>query len=244
MTATIFIDQFGPVTDAEAAQLVANGVSGVNRYLGYYTHPAWAKGCSVEEVAIIHSHGLGVGLNWEADPVNAANIQPSNGQSDGADIVTEVDNLNAPSTVGVWCSIDFNIPQTDFPLALSYFQALYKEVGTRVKLGVYAKYTLLQFLKQEAPFLAYFWEPAAWSNGVVLPWINQYQARYDVRMASHSVDVDNMHNLYGIWMPTPQKPTVPKFNVITGWFDEAEATTFCDEVQTKYHYHSWVQQVK
>ena len=249
----MFIDQFGPANQYELSFIKTKGFAGLFRYLGYYTHPQWGKGISIEEKDLIHSQGLGIGLNWEANPTSLSEISVSNGQRGGYDIVTEVDKLGAPTTVAIPSSIDFDIQPADFKVALAYYEAQYKEVGDRVVLGAYGKMAMLQFLKQEAPFLKFFWGPYAWSNDVVLPWLNAFQSRYNLRMAGVGVDEDEVFNLEGIWMPPGAAPTAKRqatapepahWNVVVGWFpSEAKAEAAAKEITLIHHWHTEVQKI-
>lgn len=134
-------------------QLKNAGVEGVVRYIA----PAswgWPKAITASELAGLEAAGLGVAFNFEAGTSDYTG-GTSKGSQQGQQAAQAMHELGLTNDVPVYLSVDTDVPQSNFGLALSYIKAFHQACGHVP--GLYGEGALIEFAAG-AGFCRYGWE--------------------------------------------------------------------------------------
>lgn len=188
------VDLAGKLNATSAGNLKNNGTTHVGRYL---SRTNW-KGLDSNEVAAIKAAGLQIFSIYETNPTYAGYFSPAQGEADAREAISLAQSIGQTSGAAIYFTVDYDAQSADFPLILSYFQAV-RSVLNGYKLGAYGSYSVLNYLHQNNA-ADYYFQTVAWSNGQRNNFLNIYQYQCDKTFAGLNVDLDNLEqNDIGAW---------------------------------------------
>jgi hypothetical protein len=215
------------------AELKAAGVTAVMRYIGWDgvgNYPNTGKNITKAEADGYISNGIAVGLVFEY-LANAAALGAKQGEADGQLAKTQLEQLQAPVTTGVYFAVDYDIPDYAPSLANTpanalaklgpigdYFAAI-KRVNGGYRIGVYGGYWAVKRV-MDAGLATMGWQTVAWSGGNIDPRINLLQTVSKAPIVGADVNLHEQKQAdFGQWphpvaapspTPTPTPSPTPK----------------------------------
>lgn len=184
----LFADTSTPV---EPAVLLAQGFSGVIRYL---SRRAWKVPTS-EELAGYHKAGLNVGLVFEDAAHQALG---GGGFSDGVFSRTQAHSIGYPKGCVVFASVDFDVKTDQLPVVRNYLTAFGDGLGAGAySAGVYGSKLVVANAPSSTPWR---WETVAWSAGTPMGVVAHPDVIQD--LFHPEWDTDRVYASVPWWRPT------------------------------------------
>lgn len=195
------------------AAMKSAGVTAVGRYLGWdgvSGYPDTGKNLTKTEAGQIHAIGASIFLAFEYN-ANAPALGAEQGAKDGVLATEQLTALDAPTNMGVYFAVDFDIPDYAPSLANTpsnameklgpvgqYFAAI-KALKPHYQIGVYGGYwTVSRVLNAGLATLA--WQTVGWSGGNIDSRINVYQTTEASPFKNCDMN-EIRNNSYGQWAP-------------------------------------------
>lgn len=213
------IDTAARITAAQAANLKAQGVSFVGRYL---VPESYGKALTVEEARALHDAGLAILLCWELGGEDMKG-GAAKGAEHGALARRIAEDMGVPSTTVIYFAADWNVPTSDLITCQQYLNAAQAALG-KYQVGCYGGERLITFLADRG-LPVRLWQCVAWTNrfceaAAVIQYAWQGSAAAKEMAAATgilAVDLDSCDNLMtaGLWVPT----TTP----VSHWYDDTMA---------------------
>lgn len=174
----------------------AAGIEAVSRYL-------WSggKGIDHSERAALHSAGIGIVLNFEAQPGDHL-LGAWKGRANGETARTYARALGAPKGTPIYYSCDREVFDSQMPTVLAYLEAA---DDADYPSRCYAQASVVRAYKRPA------WLTLAWSGGDVPGNAVFYQYAINQTFRGSAVDYCTILNRseLGAWWPAGQQPTPP-----------------------------------
>lgn len=183
------------------AQLRANGVVGVLRYLAPDDPNTHGKLLLPAERDLLLNGGLDIALNFEWYE-GRCNEGAMAGTADGATALAEAKALRYPQGKCIYFSHDTGV--YNWQAIDAYFRSARDGLQGYYKIGAYGSYELIQHL-HDAGLIDKGWQTLAWSFGQKDPWAVIYQN--GSQFLNGQVDVDDVSSTdIGSWLdgPTPE----------------------------------------
>jgi hypothetical protein len=206
---------------APPAILKAAGVTAVGRYLGWDCEPGYAcirKNLTKGEAAGLIAEGISIFLSFEYAANAAVNGAPQ-GSKDAGLAVRQLHDLAAPPGMGVYYSIDFDVPDYAPQLpdtavnaraklgpVAHYFDGIHATKPVH-EVNAYGGYYAVKRLL-DAGLIKRAWQTIAWSGG---QWDSRAVLRQLVQQVFGAADVNLHEGLgpdFGQW-PRPAVPPAP-----------------------------------
>jgi hypothetical protein len=223
------------------AALKAAGVTAVGRYIGWDSVPGFSsigKNLTTAEAAQLHGAGVAVFLAFEYAP-DATVLGATQGIKDGQLAAKQLAALSAPSGMGVYFAVDFDIP--DYATALDdtavnaraklgpvaqYFAAI-RGLKPAYQVGAYGGYYAVKRLF-DAGLITLGWQTIAWSGGQRDHRAQLYQTGGTTLAGGADVNVhETTAPDFGQWprpaipapapAPAPKTPVPPITGTQGGW---------------------------
>ena len=203
------VDTAARITAAQAAKLVANGVSFVGRYLV----PSGWKALTAAEIKDLRGAGLAILLCWELG-AEAMKGGAAQGAQDGARARQLAEQFNVPSGTTIFFAADYNVPQTDLSQCEQYILAAQAALG-KYTAGIYGGQKVCEFLADRGATKR-VWQCVAWSTTFIdaanvrqYAWQGAQESRdIAAKCGIGAVDMNACEDMKraGLWLPPEVKP--------------------------------------
>lgn len=188
------------------AAIAAAGFQFAMRYLPYPGDQG--KGLSLPEIADLHGNGIAIGLIWES-VAGRAHEGYTAGLSDGVSALGALVDLNVPTDVAVYFTVDFDSSARDYEAIANYLVGAGSAIG-HSRVGIYAEFEVIEYLRVNTFLVApWRWQTYAWSGPSKSPDIHVFQYRNGQTLNGAPVDYDEaIDGNWGQWSP-PAKEAEP-----------------------------------
>ncbi|KPV42034.1 glycoside hydrolase domain-containing protein [Alicyclobacillus ferrooxydans] len=187
------IDTASVIDKSIAAAFRNDGIEAVFGYLG-----PWSKCLTPARLQILRDAGYFIGFFFEDDPTYAKYFSLSQGQADANVAIRHAEALGVPHGTGICYTVDYDAQTGDIPSICAYLAGVKHATTGKYRVGLYAKASILQALRDEVDYLI---EPSAWANGAQVTGVAAYQNSVSVARHGISVDIDDVYEPSILWTP-------------------------------------------
>ena len=187
------IDTASIIDKSIAVAFRKDGVEAVFGYLG-----PWSKCLTPVRLQILRNAGYFIGFFFEDDPTYAKYFSLSQGHADANVAIRHAEALGVPHGTGICYTVDYDTQDGDIPFIRAYLTGVKHATAGKYRVGLYAKASILQALRDEVDYLI---EPSAWANSAQVTGIAAYQNSVSLTRNGISVDIDDVYDSSILWQP-------------------------------------------